>query len=456
MKNRLLLLLSISSQFALAQQWEWVKSIKGAYIHHADQSIFTDNEGSLYMWCGTANQSLQSDNYSINSPVYVIAKYSSNGAFLWYRTFDELTDVDVSESGRIWAIAGSTLLAVDKNGQTLFSTGMSEPALRIKAGEHAAVVVHWGKLDMYDNNGTILHTKNTPLVEKVIKVTDDKIFYIGTYYGDSVYIDNILLPSSGKYYSAKYYAVLDKELKAIHATQTSGCYMYNLTTAYVTTDEYYIHGANDRYVPADLFFNDAGNNKIWNKQLGAYLNNRIASVTEHNGQVLCTHSSLGGGPGCSTALCRFTKTGDSVSTLRWEGIYGYGVATSSTGIFLSGLVYDTTSLDNYHLDPSADQTVFIGKLGVRTTVSVPLEKKSNTNIYPVPFISECSIDDPDYSGGEVAVHLTDATGKKLPVRFYTRQNKITILRDNLPRGVYHCIVQAADRFIYNGKLLVSE
>jgi hypothetical protein len=459
MKKRLLLLALIIVFQIKAQEWEWVKTIRGVYNNGQGQrSLFTDNNGNVYAWGKTANHTLESEDFSFNASTDFIVKYSSAGNFRWIKTFKDLEDVDIDNEDMIWVLTREYLYRMDKDTNILMEVVVAPRNFRgIKSSENGCCAFSLNAIVKYNASGSVVVERDSVYLESILKAEAGQAYVIGSYHGDSVVIDGLALPPSG-YFTAYYYGVLNSSLQFTSVSRTTGGYMIGISAASVLKSGEYVHGVHERYSPAGLYFNSGLNEPIWNRDLHKYMNNTINAFGELDNDLFCSLSSMdGGGDRASISLHRYGKNGDSICIYNWENVWGSGLNISPHGIYISGEVRDTAQLGKFTLYPwgGFDGTYFIGKLKMES-VGMRENETPGAKIFPNPFSESCKILLASiHLKQKIKVVATDCLGREISVPFNIDGNAIILYRNNLSRGMYCCKVSDGDSILYSGTLLVE-
>jgi hypothetical protein len=110
MKTTLLALALALSLKVAAQDCEWVKTINGVGYSYRDNLLQTDANGNVYFWGLTANHTVSSGDFTLNTPVGFVVSYAPDGNFRWIKTFSHanvnhtIRDMSVEEDGSAWVI----------------------------------------------------------------------------------------------------------------------------------------------------------------------------------------------------------------------------------------------------------------------------------------------------------------------------------------------------------------
>jgi hypothetical protein len=457
----LYLLISVLPLYLPAQICEWVKTIDGVNWEHPEvpvRTLFADNYGNVYIWGRTNVKSLISDDFTDSTNHSFIINYDEDGVFRWKKNFSSpLKSVDVDPTGIIWALTQNEIFRYTSGGLLLASrshTATSYSYTHIKACQNGAYATTTkGIVELDVNTNVTSKREDTIPLTHVLKSDEKGIHVIGR--SNSIDFDGFVM--SNPYFSFNFYAVLDEDTYVAKcASMTLGGYMYSFDAAEVLSDGVYAHAGGSRYDPADLFYHDWQNNKIWTKKIHQLTNNTINSIAESGDNLYVLHTSGGGGPGLWLNLHSFSKSGDSLNSMSWENLYGTGLYTTSDAIYISGFAGGETQVGSYTISNSSHpgSKLFLAKFSM-SPVGISENKITQAGAYPNPFKESTCISLNSNDPNNVRVELHDVTGKGVNARYRVIENKLMIYRDGLESGVYSCTIILGTGKKTSLKLLVN-
>lgn len=440
----LILCFSLSS---FAQKCEWVKTFTGMWQNSGpmgDHNLLSDKMGNVYIWGGT-DDTLSCPDFTFTAPTQFVASFNSHGALRWIRTATAMMDVDVDPDGHTWILTQTELIGLDSSGQqqVVISHPVTQGLRSVKSAQGSVYAVgDEGDIFKYDHTGSLIASRTGgPIFTRVLKHDSQGLHVLGTYGGSNVSIDGHPLPDVPTPCNciSAFYTVLDQDLKATCAGQTSGsAHKTLMTAAFVTSGGNYVNATHHAYDASEILLGNCEDPSAVTTKISIHLGNSVNAFADSEDGFFCAHTARAEPSGCRLSVFRFNSELDFLETLEWDGLTASGIATSPGALFVSGTVQDSTGIDGFKMIPQDNETYFLAKF------SQPMSgvKKQNIRpalrVYPNPFHASATIDLEGWDKNISEVNITDITGKKLKFPCHVSGGKIYLESAGFAPGIYFC------------------